>query len=175
MKSGLKFSLGRFFVGSIIICSRILNNFAFERNTLKNILLPSLMFYLCNMQKSKKGMIYLRLAMALLLVELFIAFFVHDSIIRPYIGDMLVVSLIYYSLRIFIANTKSAQIAVLTFLMSFIVEVSQYIKIVQLIGLKESTTSKLLIGSAFDWIDIGMYLLGTTLAYFVDIFWIEKR
>jgi hypothetical protein len=127
------------------------------------------------MEKWNNRLIYVSIAIALFSIELFIAFFVHDSIVRPYISDMLVVCLIYYSLRIFIANTKSAQIAVLTFLISFIVEVSQYIKIVQLIGLKESTTSKLLIGSAFDWIDIAMYLLGTTLAYFVDIFWIEKR
>ena len=49
---------------------------------------------------------FLLLTALLFLTELFIGAFVHDRLIRPYVGDMLVVVLIYTFLRIFIPRAS---------------------------------------------------------------------
>ena len=45
---------------------------------------------------------YFLFALALFMIEVLIALFVHDSFIRPYLGDFLVVILIYCAVRTFI-------------------------------------------------------------------------
>lgn len=42
----------------------------------------------------------------LLAVEIFIALFVHDSVVRPYIGDVLVVIVLYFFVRIFLPEGR---------------------------------------------------------------------
>ena len=54
------------------------------------------------MSELQKKRIYYPIAMVIIfLVEVCIALFVRDRFIRPYVGDMLVVVLIYTFLRIF--------------------------------------------------------------------------
>lgn len=53
-------------------------------------------------RKKKLRIVYAAATLCLLLIEIFIACFVHDRLIRPYIGDVLVVILLYALLRTFI-------------------------------------------------------------------------
>ncbi|WP_366069085.1 DUF2809 domain-containing protein [Flavobacterium sp.] len=50
---------------------------------------------------------YFRLASLIFTVEILIALYVHDKIIRPYFGDVLVIVLIYCFIKSFFKN-KSA-------------------------------------------------------------------
>ena len=45
---------------------------------------------------------YLAASIIVFIMELIIALYVHDRIIRPYIGDMLVVVLVYCFVRVFV-------------------------------------------------------------------------
>ena len=49
-----------------------------------------------------KRLLYAIITLALLVVEILIALYIHDDFIRPYIGDVLVVIVIYTFIRIII-------------------------------------------------------------------------
>lgn len=95
----------------------------------------------------------------LLITEIYIGVFVKDDFVRPYMGDFLVVILIYTFVRAFfkysIINTA---IGVLLF--SFLVEILQYFKIVEILGLGSSQLARTIIGTTFVWEDFIAYSLG---------------
>lgn len=97
--------------------------------------------------------------MILLSIEIFIAVFVHDAFIRPYIGDVLVVVVIYTFVRIFIPE-KCELLPFYVFIFAAGVEVLQYFRIVERIGLGDSRFFRVLIGSVFDIKDILCYGVG---------------
>ncbi|MDE6312943.1 MAG: DUF2809 domain-containing protein [Lachnospiraceae bacterium] len=104
--------------------------------------------------------IYFVLLTCLLLgIEIFIALFVHDSFVRPYLGDVLVVVLIYTFIRILILK-KCPLLVLWVFLFAAGVEVLQYFKIVELLGFQDSTVMSVLLGSVFDIKDIVCYGVG---------------
>lgn len=95
----------------------------------------------------------------LLLVEVGIAVFIDDNFVRPYVGDLLVVILLYAMVRAFfkVSILKTA-LAVLAF--SFGVEVLQYFKIVEVLGLASSELARTIIGTTFVWEDLVAYSVG---------------
>lgn len=102
---------------------------------------------------------YFLLALGLFIVEVLIALFVDDSFIRPYFGDYLVVILIYCTVRTFLKASKlKTAIAVLLF--SYLIEVLQYFRIVDRIGLSGNAIARTVIGTGFEWWDILAYTLG---------------
>ena len=60
----------------------------------------------------------------LLIIEVLIALFVHDAFIRPYIGDVLVVIVIYTFVRIFIQE-RFVFLPLFVFIFATLVEVLQ--------------------------------------------------
>lgn len=94
------------------------------------------------------------------MVELFIALYVRDRFIRPYVGDMLVVVLVYCFVRIFIPKgCRWLPLAVFAFAVG--VEILQYFQIVKLLGLEQNRILRTIIGSVFDWKDIFCYGIGS--------------
>ncbi len=102
---------------------------------------------------------YFVITILLFVTEVCIALFVHDKIIRPYIGDFLVVILIYCFLRSFL-NFPILSIAIATWIFACAVEFLQYLNIVNKIGLQNSKLAITVVGNSFDWIDILTYTLG---------------
>jgi hypothetical protein len=103
----------------------------------------------------------------LLVIEILIALYVHDSIIRPYIGDYLVVILLYCLLRSFVKiSVVPAAISVLLF--SYILEILQYFHVVELLGLQNSTLASTIIGTSFAWIDLLAYTAGIATVLLTD-------
>lgn len=92
-------------------------------------------------------------------IELCIALFVHDNFVRPYIGDVLVVVLLYTFVRIFIPE-KVRLLPLYIFLFAAGVEVLQYFRIVEVLGLSENRVLSVVVGSVFDWKDILCYGVG---------------
>lgn len=111
------------------------------------------------MMRNKKRLIYLTVTILLLLVEIFIALFVHDNFIRPYIGDVLVVVVIYTFVRIFIPE-KVRMLPLYIFIFAAFVETLQYFNIIELLGLGDNRFMSILIGSVFDIKDIICYGAG---------------
>jgi hypothetical protein len=102
---------------------------------------------------------YFVLACWLFFIELLIGRYLNDAFIRPYGGDFLVVILIYCFVKIWfdIPVIKTA-IGVLVF--SYLVEVSQYFHLVNLLGRESSGTARMLMGTSFSFIDLLTYSLG---------------
>jgi hypothetical protein len=102
---------------------------------------------------------YFIFSIILFVIELCIGLFLRDGFIRPYLGDFLVVILIYCLVRSFFdVSFFSAAIFVLFF--SYTVELLQYLKIVEILGLQHSKIARILIGTSFDWMDLVAYTLG---------------
>lgn len=89
----------------------------------------------------KKRWLYLAAFLLFLAVEVFIALFVHDRFVRPYIGDVLAG-----------------------------VEFLQYFNIVELLRLSDNAFMRVLIGSVFDGKDIICYGIGCAILQAAELF-----
>lgn len=118
-----------------------------------------------SLQKTKRNQLRIKYGIAfalLLLIEVIIALYVHDSFIRPYVGDMLVVILVYSFTRIFIPE-KCRLLPLYVFLFAAGVEVLQYFKLVHVLGLEDNRFLRIVLGSVFDLKDIACYGAGCIL------------
>lgn len=111
-----------------------------------------------NIKRIKYGIIFV----LLLLTEVFIALFVHDKFIRPYIGDVLVVIVLYYACRMIVPD-KCKLLPLYIFVFASGVELLQYFNIVKVLGLESNTFLRILVGSVFDIKDIICYGAGCIL------------
>lgn len=107
------------------------------------------------------------IASIIFIIEVIIALYIRDKIIRPFVGDILVVIFIYYFIKAFI-NIKPLYIAIFTLLFSFVVEILQYFNFITLIGLEHHKIAKIIFGTSFSWIDLLCYLIGFILLFFID-------
>ena len=124
--------------------------------------------------KKKLRITYAVLFVALFLTEVLIALFVHDSFIRPYIGDVLVVIVICAFLRVFIPD-KIRLLPVFVTLFAVAVEGLQYFDFVDLIGLADNKIISTVIGRTFDLKDIICYTVGGLIFFVAECFFRRKR
>jgi hypothetical protein len=111
--------------------------------------------------------IYFRLSVILFLIEVAIALFIKDRFIRPYLGDVLVVILIYCFVKSLVKiSVHKAAVGVLLF--AFCIEILQYINIVEKLKLQHNTVAKTVIGTSFSWEDILAYLAGILIVIAVE-------
>lgn len=110
----------------------------------------------------KERIIYGLATLLLLGIEVFIALNVNDNFIRPYMGDVLVVIVIYAFLRVFFPE-KPKLLPLYIFLFAFLVEVLQYFEIVKILELEGNDFFRILIGSVFDVKDVVCYGIGCIL------------
>jgi hypothetical protein len=94
------------------------------------------------------------------LVEVYIALFVTDQIIRPLVGDVLVVVLIYSFVRMILDVRNPHRLAVCILLFSYLVELGQYFDLASILGLADSKFATTVIGTSFDWRDLLAYTVG---------------
>lgn len=122
------------------------------------------------MFRFRKG--YALLACLLLLVEIFIALYVRDSFVRPYLGDFLVVVLVYCFVRAFFnLSVKVAARGTLAF--ALMVEALQFARVVHRLGLGANRFASVVIGSSAEWRDVLAYALGTGAVFLVE--WQRQR
>ena len=100
-------------------------------------------------------------------IEVIIALFVRDSIIRPYGGDILVVILMYYFFKSFVKmNPLPLALGVLFF--AYAVEIGQYFNLVEILNMQDNAIMRIVIGSSFSWGDIFCYTVGANICLFID-------
>ena len=110
---------------------------------------------------------YFLLALGLFLVEIGIAVFVHDAIIRPYIGDFLAVIFLYCLLRSCLA-LRVLPLALAALGLAYLIEIAQYFHLLTHLGLQHSRTARIVLGSSFSWVDMLTYTAGALAVLMVE-------
>ena len=110
---------------------------------------------------------YFLLTILLFIIEVLIAKHLHDRVIRPYVGDVLVVMLIYCFVRSFF-RFPVLPTAIATLLFAFLIETLQYFNIVHLLGLEKYFLARVVIGTSFGWIDLIAYTIGALIVLGVE-------
>ena len=118
---------------------------------------------------------YLFWSIILFFTEVYIAINIRDDFIRPYVGDVLVVILIYALVRTFF-KVPILTAAIGTLLFSFVVEILQYFELVKILGLEDSAFARIVIGTTFVVQDLIAYtrtlakvFYGMIIGYFILI------
>ena len=88
-------------------------------------------------KKRRARIVYGFLFVFLFLTEVYIALFVKDNFVRPFVGDMLVTLLLGCLVRTFIPD-RVKLLPLYVFVFSVFVEIMQYIDIVKLVGLEDN-------------------------------------
>jgi hypothetical protein len=107
----------------------------------------------------KQRIIYLSATIIFFVIEVLIALFINDKFIRPFVGDILVVILIYCFVRIFMPSGIRL-LPLFIFLFACIIEFLQYLNFIEIIGLSDNVVARVVIGTSFDWRDILCYGIG---------------
>ena len=108
---------------------------------------------------NRKRLIYLIAFLALVAIEVMIALFVNDSFVRPYVGDVLVVMVIYCFVRIFIPSGVRL-LPLYIFIFALAVEIGQYFDFVARLGLEDNRLLSTVLGRTFSVSDIVCYAVG---------------
>ncbi len=103
----------------------------------------------------------------LFLVLVYIALFVNDQFVRPFLGDVIVVGWLYLCLKSF-TKFNSYMLAHFVLLIAYVVEASQYLNLVTLLGLKHIDAVRIILGATFDWLDLLAYTIGWSCILFIE-------
>ena len=107
----------------------------------------------------KTRIFYAIAALILLGIEVCIALFVRNSFVRGSLGDVLVVILIHCALRVIFPG-KPRLLPVYVFAFACLAEFTQYIHLLDLLGLAHIGWLRIVAGGTFDWADIACYAVG---------------
>lgn len=97
-----------------------------------------------------------------LIIEVLIALYIHDTFVRPYLGDVLVVVVLYLAFKVFRPDGLRF-LALYIFIFATLVECLQYFNLIQLLRIERNTFLGVLLGSVFDINDILCYGIGCIL------------
>jgi len=111
---------------------------------------------------------YFLLAILLFIIEVCIARYFHGSFIRNYGGDFLVVIFLYCFIKSFL-NFPVLLTAGWVLFFAYAVEISQYFHLINLLGLQNSMTAKLILGTTFSFTDLLLYTLGILLVIGLEV------
>jgi hypothetical protein len=108
-------------------------------------------------------------ALFLFIVEVMIALYLHDAIIRPYVGDLLVVILIYCFIKAFF-DLPVLPLALYVLLFAYAIEFLQWLQLIKLLGLQHSKLANIILGNLFEWIDMIAYTVGILIVILLECF-----
>lgn len=110
---------------------------------------------------------YSGLFLLLLGTEVYIALYVHDNFVRPYLGDVLVVVLLWSGARVLWPRGLPWLPGAAAGL-ACAVEAGQYFGLVDRLRLGHIPFFRVLLGSVFDWADLLCYLAGGGIALLAE-------
>lgn len=115
--------------------------------------------------KFKFNLKYFFLTLLIFLVEVLIATVLKDQFfIRAYLGDVIVVMLLYTLVKsFFITNNTKLILGIFAF--SCLIEFAQFFNIADKLGFQPGSLMYIVIGNSFSWIDIICYGVGCLILY----------
>ena len=108
----------------------------------------------------------------ILAIEIYSAICIKGGFIRHYIGDVLATAMLYAFGRAMF-RVAPINLAICVFVISLFIEAAQYLKILEILGVKSSTL-RIIFGGTFDWTDIICYLAGCILAFLFENLSMQK-
>lgn len=117
--------------------------------------------------KFKFSLKYFLLTIFIFLVEVLIATVLKDQFfIRAYLGDVIVVMLLYTLVRSFFV-VDGTKLILGIFIFSCLIEFAQFFKLADKLGFPEGSLMYIVVGNSFSWIDILCYGVGCLILYFI--------
>lgn len=110
---------------------------------------------------------YARAASLVFLIEVVIALWVRDDVIRPYVGDVLAVILVYLVLRA-ISTLRVVPAAFAALTVGILVEIGQAADLLGILGLSHNRLAAVLLGTSFGIGDLFCYAAGATIAVMAE-------
>jgi hypothetical protein len=98
-------------------------------------------------------------ALAVFAIEVVIALFVRDAVMRPHVGDVLAVVLVYLGVRA-VTPLKVAPAVGLALAIAVIVELGQLFHLLDALGLAHDRLVRVVLGGVFDFKDLACYAAG---------------
>ncbi len=98
-------------------------------------------------------------SMLLLALLVYIAMYVNDQFVRPFLGDVLVVIWLFFVLRAFL-RMPDMKLALVVLGIAYLVEISQYFQVIRWLGLSHVKVLSVIFGATFDMADLLAYTLG---------------
>lgn len=115
----------------------------------------------------KKRLYYLLTFIILMTIEMLIAVYIHDSLVRPYVGDILVMGVLYTLIRTILPD-RIPHLPYLLFGFATIIEILQFFDFSSIFNFMNSKILKIVLGSTFDIKDIVCYAIGTILIVIIS-------
>ena len=113
-------------------------------------------------------LLYAFAAAAVFAVEVLIALFVHDSLVRPYIGDILAVVLVYLGLRA-VTPLPVVPAVIVTLGVAAAIEFAQLFHMLDALGLSHNRLARVVLGGVFDIKDLACYAVGAFAVLIVEV------
>ncbi|MCW5520714.1 DUF2809 domain-containing protein [Aureitalea sp. L0-47] len=101
-----------------------------------------------------------------LVAEIAIAIFYFHRFVRGFLGDVLVIPLLYYLLRS-ISSIRQRPALVFVIAFAFLIEVLQLNDLTKLLP-TDNSLLQIAMGNTFDWLDLVAYLMGGLAIYFIE-------
>jgi hypothetical protein len=112
---------------------------------------------------------YLLSTIGIFIAEILIATTFSDiQVIRSYLGDYLVVILLFCLVKSF-ADISPLALSVSVFFFACGIEILQYFHFADGLGLPRGSLLSILVGTSFSWMDILMYFFGCLTSYFFSV------
>lgn len=123
-----------------------------------------------NHMKIQFSLKYLLVTVFLFLIEVLIATSLKNIFfVRAYLGDVIVVILLYTFVKTLI-KTNDLKLISNIFIFSCLIEFAQYFNVADHLGFKPGSIMYIVIGNSFSWIDILSYFAGCLLvAIFLQV------
>ena len=100
-------------------------------------------------------------------IEVGIALWVDDAIIRPFFGDFIAVITLFFLLKTFL-NLTDFTLALIAVGFAYFLEFIQFCRLLSHLPFKPNKFLVILMGSTFDWRDIFAYTLGILTVFLFD-------
>lgn len=111
---------------------------------------------------------YFGLFILILIIEIIIALYVRDAFIRPYMGDVLCIVLMYVFIKSFL-DTKVLPTAIFVTLIGITVETLQYFNFVEKLHIQNKAL-RVILGMSFEWTDYLTYIAGGAIILIAEKF-----
>lgn len=115
---------------------------------------------------------YFLICISILVIEVLIALYVQDPFVRPFLGDTLVILLLYsfilFWFSVFKLDVSKLKVALCVLLFAFLVEFAQYANVLDILDLRQYKMARIILGTSYDWRDLIAYVAGFLVLRIID-------